>query len=75
MAEIGNLEIKRHEWSRNRKVLLCEKEWKEKKRLTKQILANKELNIRDKITYKVKINCYIKRGNLTRLLFRTKCNW
>jgi hypothetical protein len=30
MAEIGKLEIKRHGRSRNRKVLLCKEEWKEK---------------------------------------------
>jgi hypothetical protein len=75
MAEIGNIEIKAHERSRNRKVLLCKGEWQEKKRLTKKILANKQLNVRDKIAYKVIINYGKRREILSRLLFRTKCNW
>ena len=51
MAEIGNVEIKRHERSRNRKVRVCKEEWKEKQRRTKNILANKRLNMKDKIAY------------------------
>jgi hypothetical protein len=45
MAEIGNVGTERRERRRNRKVLLCKEEWRDKQRRTKNFLANKRLKI------------------------------
>jgi hypothetical protein len=51
MAEVGNVEIKRDERSRSRKVRVCKKNGRKSKGGRKKFWANKRLNMKDKIAY------------------------